>query len=55
MLNPQMKSWGFFEATRQKAAELQAQREARGETAQTSQPQLALGSMEWLAAQNKSA
>ena len=53
MLNPDMKSRGFYELTRRQAEQLQAEqrraaREARGEA--TPQP----GSMEWLAAKNKS-
>ena len=48
MLNPEMKGWGIYEFYRQKAEQLLAEHEARGEA--TPQP----GSMEWLAAKNKS-
>jgi predicted phage terminase large subunit-like protein len=54
MLNPDMKGYGIFEFYRQKAEELRAEREGRGEAAQPTQPTWAIGSMEWLAEQNKS-
>jgi hypothetical protein len=49
MLNPQMKGWGYYEYTRQRAQALE----------QHDKPQIpkivyAQGSMEWLAEQNKS-
>src|SRR6202022_10499 len=50
MLNPDMKSWGFFEATRRRAERLQAEREA---TSGRPEPTWAPGSMEWLAEQDK--
>jgi hypothetical protein len=51
MFNPHMKSWGFYELTRQRFEQRQA--EQRG-TPQPTQPRPAPGSMEWLAEQNKS-
>jgi hypothetical protein len=53
MFNPDMKGYGIYELYRQQAEQLRAEqlrdaREARGEA--TPQP----GSMEWLAAKNKS-
>ena len=54
MLNPNMKGWGIYELYRQQAEKLRAEREARGEVAQSVQPTWAPGSMEWLAEQNKS-
>jgi terminase large subunit-like protein len=55
MLNPEMKGWGIYEFYRQKAEQLLAEREARGEaTPQPTQTVWARGSMEWLAAQKKS-
>jgi predicted phage terminase large subunit-like protein len=50
MLNPDMESWGFFEATRRRAEQLQAEREA---TSGRPEPTWAPGSMEWLAEQEK--
>jgi hypothetical protein len=49
-LNPEMNGWGTFEALRQKAEQLRAEREA----AQPIQPQWTPDSMEWLAEQKKS-
>jgi hypothetical protein len=49
-----MKGWGAFEALRQKAEEMLAERKARGEATQPAKTEWAIGSMEWLAAQNKS-
>jgi hypothetical protein len=54
MLNPDMKGWGAFEALRQKAEEMLAERKARGEATQPAKTEWAIGSMEWLAEQNKS-
>jgi hypothetical protein len=55
MLNPQMKGWGISELYRQQAEQLLAKRKARGEaTPQPTQTEWAPGSMEWLAAKNKS-
>ena len=54
MLNPQMKGWGAYELARRQAEQLRAEREAPGEMAQSVQPTWAIGSMEWLAEQNKS-
>jgi hypothetical protein len=51
MLNPQMNSWGAFEAARQRAEQLLAEREA---TSGRVEPTWAPGSMEWLAEQKKS-
>jgi predicted phage terminase large subunit-like protein len=50
MLNPQMKSYGFFEATRRKAERVLAERQAT----QPAKPTWAIGSMEWRAEKNKS-
>jgi predicted phage terminase large subunit-like protein len=50
MLNPDMKSWGFFEATRRRAEQLQAERQA---ISGRPEPTWAPGSMEWLAEQEK--
>jgi len=50
ILNPDMKSWGFFEATRRRAEQLQAERQA---TSGRPEPTWAPGSMEWLAEQEK--
>jgi len=54
MLNPDMKGWGAFEALRQKAEDMLAERKARGEATQPAKTEWAIGSMEWLAEQNKS-
>jgi hypothetical protein len=51
MLNPQMKGWGIFEATRQKAEQLRAEQSGKPQPTQTI---WAPGSMEWLAAKKKS-
>jgi predicted phage terminase large subunit-like protein len=51
MLNPQMNSWGIFEYYRQKAEQLRAE---QYHNPQPAQPLPAPGSLEWLAAQNKS-
>jgi len=51
MLNPQMESWSFYEATRRKAEQLRAEQRGKPEPPQT---EWAIGSMEWLAEQNKS-
>jgi predicted phage terminase large subunit-like protein len=49
-LNPDMKGWGFFEATRRRVEQPQAEREvASGRP----EPTYAPGSMEWLAEQEK--
>src|SRR5436853_5531756 len=53
MLNPNMNSWGIYELYRRQAEKLQAEREARGEVAQSVQPTWARGSMEWQAEQEK--
>ena len=53
MLNPNMKGWGIYELYRQQAERLRAEREARGEVAQSVQPTWAPGSMEWQAEQEK--
>jgi len=52
MLNPQMNSWGSFEALRQRVEELLAEQQRN--KPQPAQPTWAPGSMEWLAEQNKS-
>jgi len=52
MLNPDMKSYGAFEAMRQRAEEMLA--EQQRDKPQPAQPTWAIGSMEWLAEQNKS-
>ncbi len=52
MLNPNVNSWGAFEAARLKAEQLQAERQRN--KPQPIQPTWAPGSMEWLAEQNKS-
>jgi predicted phage terminase large subunit-like protein len=49
MLNPQMKGWGIYEATRRRAEAL-----AQSRKPQPTQTEWARGSMEWLAEQNKS-
>ena len=49
MLNPQMKGWGYYEYTRQRAQALE-----QHDKPQTPQVMYAQGSMEWLAEQNKS-
>ena len=49
MLNPPMKEWGFFEFCRQLAEQLEEQRKP-----QPVETTWAIGSMEWLAEQNKS-
>ena len=46
MLNPQMESWSFYEATRRKAEQLRAEQRGKPEPPQT---EWAIGSMEWLA------
>ena len=51
MLNPHMKSWGIFEATRRKAEQLLAEQHSEPQPTQTLPVP---GSMEWLAAKNKS-
>jgi len=51
MLNPNMKGWGAYELARRQYEQRQAEREA---TSGRAEPTLAPGSMEWLAAQNKS-
>ena len=51
MLNPDMKGWGIFEATRQKAEQLRAEQRGKSQPTETV---WAPGSMEWLAAKNKS-
>ena len=51
MLNPHMKSWGIFEATRRQAEQLAAEQRGKPQPTQTLP---APGSMEWLAEQNKS-
>jgi len=51
MLNPDMKSYGAFEAARQRAEQLLA--EQQRDKPQPTQPTWAPGSMEWLAEQNK--
>src|SRR5207245_11713704 len=52
MLNPDMKGYGIYEAARQRAEQLLA--EQQRDKPQPAQPTWAPGSMEWLAAQNKS-
>jgi hypothetical protein len=52
MLNPDMKSYGAFEAMRQRAEQLLA--EQQRDKPQPTQPTRAIGSTEWLAEQNKS-
>ena len=52
MLNPDMKGYGIYEFYRQKAEELLA--EQQRDKPQPAQPTWAIGSMEWLAEQNKS-
>ena len=52
MLNSDMKGYGAFEAARQRAEQLLA--EQQRDKPQPAQPTWAPGSMEWLAAQNKS-
>jgi hypothetical protein len=54
VLNPDMKGYGIFEPYRWQAEQLRAEREARGEAAQPTQPAWAPGSMEWPAEQKKS-
>jgi predicted phage terminase large subunit-like protein len=49
MLNPHMKGWGSYEAARRRAQELEEQRKP-----QPAQIIYAIGSLEWLAEQNKS-
>ena len=51
MLNPQMKNWGFYELSRQRFEQLQAEQRGKPQPTQTLP---APGSMEWLAEQNKS-
>ena len=51
MLNPNMKGWGAYELARRQAEQLRAEREA---TSGRAEPTWAIGSMEWLAEQNKS-
>jgi len=46
--------WGAFEVLRQKAEQLLAERKARGARLNPPKPKWAIGSMEWLAEQNKS-
>ena len=48
MLNPQMNSWGFYEATRQRFEQQQAAR-----VPGNPEPTYARGSMEWAAEQKK--
>jgi hypothetical protein len=50
MLNPDMKGWGFFEATRRRAEQLQAERKVASGHAE---PTYAPGSMEWRDEQEK--
>jgi predicted phage terminase large subunit-like protein len=52
MLNPDMKSYGAFEAMRQRAEQLLAAQQR--DKPQPTQPTWAIGSTEWLAEQNKS-
>src|SRR6266404_2990322 len=52
MLNPDMNSRGLFESYRQRAEQLLA--EQQRDKPQPAQPTWAIGSMEWLAEQNKS-
>jgi predicted phage terminase large subunit-like protein len=52
MLNPDMKSYGAFEAMRQRAEQLLA--EQQRDKPQPAQPTWAIGSTEWVAEQNKS-
>jgi hypothetical protein len=54
MLNPDMKGYGMFEFYHRQAEQLRAEREGRGEAAHPTQSGWAIGSMEWLAEQNKS-
>jgi predicted phage terminase large subunit-like protein len=51
MLNPEMKAAGIYEFYRQKAEELRAEQHGNPQPSQTA---WAPGSMEWLAAKNKS-
>ena len=51
MLNPEVKSWGFYELTRQKAEQLRTEQRGKPQPTETV---WAPGSMEWLAANNKS-
>src|SRR5436190_1992063 len=51
MLNPNMKGWGAYELARRQAEQLRAEREATSGRAELT---WAIGSMEWLAEQNKS-
>jgi hypothetical protein len=48
MLNPPMKGWGIFELYRLRAEQLEEQRKP-----QPVETTWAIGSMEWLAEQNK--
>jgi len=50
MLNPPMQSWGAFELMRQQAEEVVA---AQQRKPQPAEPNWAVGSMEWQAAQDK--
>jgi hypothetical protein len=50
MLNPAMKGWGVYEFYREQAQKLQAE---RGAASAPVKPTYAIGSMEWLAEQNK--
>jgi hypothetical protein len=50
MLNPQMNSWGFYEAIRQRFEQQQAE---RGPASGRPEPTYAPGSMEWAAEQEK--
>ncbi|SRR6266446_2242782 len=52
MLNPDMKSYGAYELARRQAEQLRA--EQHRDKPQPTQPTWAIGSMEWLAEQNKS-
>ena len=52
MLNPDMKSYGAYELARRQAEQLRA--EQQRDKPQPTQPTWAIGSMEWLAEQNKS-
>jgi hypothetical protein len=50
MLNPPMKSWGFYELARQRAQEF-----GLANRSQPPEPNWAIGSMEWQAEQEKAA
>ena len=51
MLNRQIKNWGLHEFYRKQAEQLRAEQRGKPELPQT---EWAIGSMEWLAEQNKS-